>query len=56
MERVDSLLEALGRSAQNLAALHTMTIIEENVYGEADAKVEKPLMWHTTAMYRKFFQ
>ena len=41
MERVDSLLEALGRSAQKLAALHTMTIIEENVDGEADAKVFK---------------
>ena len=41
MERVDSLLEALGRSAQKLAALHTMTIIEENVDGEADAKVLK---------------
>ena len=42
MERVDSLLEALGRSAQKLAALHTMTIIEDNVDEEADAKVSKP--------------
>ena len=42
MERVDSLLEALGRSAQKLAALHTMTIIEEGVDGKADVKVSKP--------------
>ncbi|CAK0784889.1 hypothetical protein CVIRNUC_008094 [Coccomyxa viridis] len=38
MERIDSMLGALGRSAQKLAALHTMTIIEENIDGEADAK------------------
>ena len=56
MEGVDSLLKALGRSAQNLAALHTMTIIEETVHGEADAKVWKPPMWHTEALYRRMLQ
>lgn len=47
MERIDSMLGALGRSAQKLAALHTMTIIEENIDGEADAKVLKPPIYST---------
>ena len=55
MERIDSLLEALGESAQKVAALHTMTIIEETVDGEADAKVLTPPVWQIAGLYRKDF-
>ena len=55
MERVDSLLQALGRSAQKLAALHTMTIIEEIVDGEADDKVPMLPTWQTAALHGKSF-
>ena len=39
MERVESLLEALGRGFQDVVALHTMTIIEQAVEGDASLKV-----------------
>jgi len=38
MDRVGSLLQALGRNAEDVIALHTMTIIEEAAEDEPGAK------------------
>jgi len=38
MDRVESLLQALGRNAEDVISLHTMTIIEEAAEDETGAK------------------
>ena len=39
MDRVESMLEILGPSVQDVIALHTMTIIEETLEGDTSIKV-----------------
>lgn len=45
MEKAETLLRALGRNVQDVIALHTMTIIEDDVEGSADLKV-CVMMWY----------
>ena len=54
MDRVDSLLRAMGPGVQDVIALHTMTIIEEAMEGDMSTKVWQALQLDVGAL--GFFQ